>query len=598
MQQPPPPVMFDLLGERLVTHPRPSRLTGVVLAPVLLLTAHRSDSLLPWLACGVLASWFCAIMGAVTFARLIGSMAPLSFFGGSSENEALALAAALYIPPALIGALTPMTAMADAVERRKARTATGLMHLVPSTQRRMLLASAVAWALAFCAMTSRDLGSSFIALYAALLPAAALRLAPRSSAALAVSVALPFALTAAPIAVVFVDVLRGLGGRGDATLGGVPRWTADARVAAAVGLWTAVMASYITPVLATTERSVSATLRLCGCCVLLAVAAAAGRPPFDEAHPRPVMLTHVLDLTTAQSALVLASTAPGPPLRTLARSIATSFIGSAGARGAGNTLRHVCYDQANPPKPGPRGAAASSLAHALVIANPGAWCELSTTSRDGMAAQALSALQWRTPGLQLHTLYGRQERFPSGKVKPAGPLHAVVTLDPSTSARWTLALNPGLVVRYAMAEGNETHRRQPPCDASVAWSPVRRPPRQVVAATRLVWPVVRHSGGTSGAVFTLWLELRLNATPTAAVHTHMADVAATEPEVVAAAEEEDVEEAVPRKAEQAIRLSCDWSWNGETVAWKAASTALPRTASLFGKATLPQALAVTTELKL
>jgi hypothetical protein len=113
-----------------------------------------------------------------------------------------------------------------------------------------------------------------------------------------------------------------------------------------------------------------------------------------------------------------------------------------------------------------------------------------------------------------------------------------------------------------------------------------------------VWPVVRHSGGTSGAVFTLWLELRLNATPTAAVHTHMADVAATEPEVVAAAEEEDVEEAVPRKAEQAIRLSCDWSWNGETVAWKAASTALPRTASLFGKATLPQALAVTTELKL
>jgi hypothetical protein len=78
----------------------------------------------------------------------------------------------------------------------------------------------------------------------------------------------------------------------------------------------------------------------------------------------------------------------------------------------------------------------------------------------------------------------------------------------------------------------------------------------------------------------------------------MADVAATEREVVVAEEEDDVEEDVPpRKAEPAVRLSCDWSWNGETVAWKAASTALPRTASLFGKATLPQALAVTTELK-
>ena len=566
-----PPVMFDLAGT-MVVHPRPAKLAGALLAPALLVAASRHDRLLPWLSAAVLASWLAAILASVATARLLGSIAPMTFYACPSELEAYSRAAGLYAPPAVLGALTLMTAASDAVERRNARTSSGLMTLVPSTQRRLLLATALAHATAFCCLTLLDMGSSYISLYCSLLPGAALLLLP--SAALPVAVAVPASLFLAPIGFTTAEVMRGLVGRADASLGGAPKWGADAQLAGVIGLWTALLCSYVHPVIATREVHVTRTLTVCGMAFLLAVGAAAVlKHPFDDAHPRLVMLTHVLDTSSSHSALVLASLAPGPPLRSVARRISKSFVGSAGARGAGSTLKHVCYSGNDP-----ASHKASSLARSLVTANPGAWCELATTSRDGMAAQALSALQWRSPVLLLQTLANQ------GIDKPQ--LRAVVLLDPSTARRWALALNPVLVERYAAAFGNQTERLDPPGDAPLPWSPVLAVPPSITAMTRLTWPVVRHSGADGGGLVTLWLDLRLNTTLAEATNRLLADDG-----------EEADPDVRPRRPETALRLRADWT-DVETVAWRAARTALPRTVGLFGKATLPQMLAVVADLRL
>jgi hypothetical protein len=566
-----PPAMFDLAGT-MVVHPRPSPLAGALLAPALLYAASRYDRLLPWLTAAVLASWLASILAAVATARLLGSMAPMTFYAGPSQLEACSRAAGLYVPPAVLGALTLMTAAADAVERRNARTASGLMTLVPSTQRRLLLATALAHAAAFCFLALRNMGSSYIPLYCSLLPAAALLLLP--SAALPIAVALPASLFLAPVGFTMWEVMRGLVGRADASLGGGPKWGADAQIAGVIGLWTALLCSYLQPIIATREVHVTRTLTVCFTAFILAIGAAAVlKHPFDEAHPRLVMLTHVFDTSSSHSALVLASLAPGPPLRSVARRISKSFVGSAGARGAGSTLKHVCYSGDDP-----ASHKASSLATSLVTANPGAWCELATTSRDGMAAQALSALQWRSPALLLQTLTNQAIDQPQ--------LRAVVLLDPSTARRWALAMNPALVVRYAAAFGNQTERNAPPEDAPLPWSPVRAVPPSITAMTRLTWPVVRHSGAVGGGLVTLWLDLRLNTSLAEATNRLLADGG------------DEVDPDVrPRRPEPALRLRVDWT-DVETVAWRAASTALPRTVGLFAKATLPQMLAVVADLRL
>ena len=568
-----PPIMFDVAGT-MVVQPRPARLVGGLLAPAVLYAARRYDPFLPWLSAAVLASWLASILAAVATARLLGSLAPMTFYAAPTLVEAYGRALGLYVPPALLGSLTLMTAASDAVERRNARTAAGLMTLVPSTQRRLLLGTALAHALVFCLLTARNMGSSYIPLYCSLLPATALLLLP--SAALPLAVALPAALFLAPISFTCAEVIRGLVGRADASLGGAPTWAADAQLAGVIGLWTALLASYLHPVIATREAHVTRTLTACGALFLLAVGAAATlKHPFDDDHPRLVMLTHVLDTGSSHSALMLASLAPGPPLRSVARRMSKSFVGSAGARGAGSTLKHVCYNGNDP-----ASHQASSLAMSLVTANPGAWCELATTSRDGMASQALAALQWRPPVLSLHVVTNQP-----GKSE----LRAVVLLDPSTAKRWALSLNPSLVERYAAALGNQTGSLEPAVDVDIPWSPVRFAPPSITAMTRLTWPVLRHSGALGGGLVTLWLDLKLNTTLAEATLRLLADSPAE-------GEEADPD-ARPRRPEPALKLRADWA-DVETVAWRAASTAMPRTIGIFGKATLPQMLAVVADLRL
>jgi hypothetical protein len=429
-----------------------------------------------------------------------------------------------------------------------------------------------------------------------------------SSLLLAASLALPSALLA-PVAARLLEVCAGLGGRADASLGGAPPAAPDALVAAIVGAAAAAATSYVLPFIVTREAALRAAMGTCVLALALslgAAAAATSRAPdgaggFDAAHPRPMLLVHVLNVSAAAagaedseaSRIVLASLAPGP-LPPLAAALAASFRGAAGARGRGASAAVTCHDAT-------RNAddavlyAAHAAAPQLVTAHATAWCDIRVAH--SMAQQALAAAGGRAPALTFAPL------------APAAVAHAprrrVVRIDAGGATRWALSVNPDAVERYALAAGWHDEPaggeeseigddadarpaaalRAPPAWGApgappLGWTPARRSPgggggfTSGGASTSGRWPALRHAGGASAThAFTLWLDLR--------------------PSYVA------TRNGTAQEGEQTplllARLRADYT--AETPAWGAAAAALPPHAALFGKATLPQALALVADLR-
>jgi len=497
----PLPAFYDAFGT-LLTHARPSAGSALSLLAAAMLAVARTDPQAPLLACAVLLSWFTAPLAAAAFARCVASVAPLSFYSRP------ALAVCLYAPPAMLGAMSGLTALADALSAS---------HNPADAQARLMRATALAWSLLFAIAAAAGMGSSYLPLSFALFPGAALLTAP---AALPLALAWP-AMLLCNVGLGLVRVLSGLAGRSDATLGAAPVWMQDAMLAAAIGFLTALLTSYLTPLLVTREALLKRTLSACLLLALTAAVFACSVQPYDAAHPRPVMMTHVLDLHTERSAILLASLAPGA-LEPLAQAVAADFRSSAGQRGRGAGLTHDC--------------AATPLAALLTVEAHRA-CELRMVGASTMEAQARAA----APGMPRLTV-----------VRWIGDSQAVVHLDAGLASRWVLALNPERVTRYAIQAG--VHEADAPVDAPLGWALVVRPS----AGQGGRWPTLRHAGGADATCnFTLWL------------HVHGGEGTA-------------------------LRLRADHTV--ETVAWAGAKAALPRTAALFGKATLPQALAILTQL--
>jgi hypothetical protein len=278
-------------------------------------------------------------------------------------------------------------------------------------------------------------------------------------------------------------------------------------------------------------------------------------------------LTHMLDLKSGDSALLLASPAPGP-LQPLAAAL---------GQGLGDAFSHVCASEIEFEQP-TLPFAAMLTSHAVAA------CEFRAAdpSQGELAADAAAVA--RAAG-------GSNGALPSLSILRStafgnGTSRVVVALEAAGATRWALAFSPDRVVRYALAqrsaadggEYSNTLLDEPRVCSNwsneetvgkgcspLHWTPVMPPhPRLTVP-----WQVLRHAGGhVSGRSFLVWL---------------------------------DVKDSKPYGESGALlRMRADYhagTGGAEgTQLWRLAKKALPSAASVFGKASLPQALALFAEL--
>ena len=527
---------YNIFGHIMV-HERTPRHAA---APLITMLLYKRRAVLPALL-AVLLSWAAAPLSAAAFAVGFAPGSPLAFYARPY------LAALLYAPPALIGALSVHTGAADLLrgEDRSAAAAA-------AAEARLLEATALLWALFYAATSAKQLGGSFMPLYWALLPGLGLAsvrlLFPAASGAATLPLTLPLpAVLLAAVTWPLMDVVVGVAGRGDTTYGGATPWAADVSTAVAVGGITALASSYIMPLLVTRERALRSVMSAAVLCLAVAASLARTGAPFDAAHPRQVLLVHLHEGGPGgASRVVLAPMQTGEPLPTLAARLTSDFRGAAGARGRGATAVATCHVAGAPGAPPPPR---------LVTANLSTWCDLEIGISAG--EQALAIAGGATPSLALAA--------PPGGA--AMRMRRVVKLDAAGASRWALSVNPATVARFAVAPGWDHAELEPPPPGApgappLGWAPARLMP----PAFPVRWSVVRHAGGrTAGYHFTLWLELRPDA-----------DAARNGSAVLA-------------------RLRTDRT--AATPVFEAALAALPRTATLFAKASMPQALAFVTELR-
>ena len=251
------------------------------------------------------------------------------------------------------------------------------------------------------------------------------------------------------------------------------------------------------------------------------------------------------------SFLLLASPAPGL-LQSLADAMSASFVGSAGARGRGATLTSDC---AAAPK------ADASLYLDLVTTRVASGCVLHLAS-GSLGGQALVEAKGRTPSLLLDAEWAAPGKCAAdastGFSQPflcGSPSVQRVHFDPGVSTRWALSFNPRRVARFTIASGRAEGAA--PADAPLGWGDV--------AVDAPFWPVARHAGGGGAGKApvgaTVFVQLRGNSTLGVAVRARADSLA-------------------------------------ETPGFAAARAAVPPDATLFAKASLPQALAFLMELEL
>ena len=528
---------YNIFG-RIMVHERTPRHAA---APLITMLLYKRRVVLPALF-AVLLSWAAAPLSAVAFAVGFAPGSPLAFYARPY------LAPLLYAPPALIGALSVHTGAADLL-RGQDRSAAA----AAAAEARLLEATALLWAVFYAIASAMQLGGSFLPLYWALLPGlglASLRLFfPASTGAAALPLMLPLpAVLLAAMAWPLMDVVVGVAGRGDTTYGSAAVWAADMSAAMAVGGLTALASSYIMPLLVTRERALRAVLSSAVLCLAVAAALARTGAPFDAAHPRQLLLVHLHEGGAGgASRVVLAPMQTGEPLPALAAQLTADFRGAAGARGRGATAVAACHVAGAPGAPPPP---------LLVTANVSTWCDIEIGVSAG--EQALAAAGGASPSLALA----------APPDAGAMPRRRAVRLDAAGASRWALSINPAAVARFAVAPGWEhADQLEPPPPGAPGAPPLGWAPARVMPpAFPVRWSVVRHAGGrTAGSRFTLWLDLRPDA-----------DAAGNGSAVLA-------------------RLRTDRA--AATPVFEAALAALPRTATLFAKASMPQALAFVTELR-
>lgn len=559
----PAPVFYSLFG-RLIVHAPPSAAAAALAVLAFACAAGRRFGAAPLLLatfCTVI-SWLLAPIAVYAFTDrvLVPLGGPLLLYSMPGLGWRLLAAA----PVAGLASLLPAAAASDIVagvlgarralaSRGRAGNAEAVRaQAAAEAQSLLLCAAALVWGVFFVAAAYFQLGCVYLPLAWFALPALASLLPPMLGPGLPqlpLSQALitPAALLVG-VAQPFLAMLGGLGGRIDASLGGVGASSADAAANCVAAVFMSLFCSYLYPLLVRPAR-LRAAVAVCVLGAVAAVTVHSTSPPgaaFSPAFPRPVMLAHMLHLPSNRSALFLASPAPGD-IAPLAAALASAVPGLDVVR---------CFGAADEP-------AAQSVFATMLSAQAQAGCELRVGEEAAMAAQA-AALAGEAPSLRI------ARALPGGVV--------LVDVRPGSAVRWALAVNPSAVRRYALAfaDASAASDQPPRCDAAwtreameggcspLGWAPVPPPhPRQM-----LPWPVVRGAGGpaAAGRPMTLWLELL-------------------------GENEGECEDGEPL-----AKLRADWAAPG-TEAWGGAVAALRGAgAAMFGKASLPQATALFAEL--
>jgi len=571
----PAPVFYSLFG-RLIVHAPPSAAAAATAVLAFACAAGRHFGAAPLLLatfCTVV-SWLLAPIAVYAFTDrvLIPLGGPLLLYSMPGLGwrllavapvaglaSLLPAAAASDIAAGVLGARRALASRgragnAEAVRAQAAAEAQSLLLCAAAAEAQSLLlcAAALVWGVLFVAAAYFQLGCVYLPMAWFALPALTSLLPPLlrpglPQLPLSQALITPAALLTG-VAQPFLAMLGGLGGRIDASLGGVEASSADAAANCVTAVFVSLFCSYLYPLLVR-PALLRAAVAACVLGVIAAIAVHSTSLPgaaFTPAFPRPVMLAHMLHIPSNRSALFLASPAPGD-IAPLAAALASAVPGLDVVR---------CFGAADEP-------AAQSVFATMLSAQAKAGCELRVGEEAAMAAQA-AALAGEAPSLRI------ARALPGGVV--------LVDVRSGSAVRWALAVNPSAVRRYALAfaDASAAADQPPRCDAAwtreameggcspLGWAPVPPPhPRQM-----LPWPVVRGAGGpaAAGRPMTLWLEL---------LGENGGECGDGEP---------------------LAKLRADWAAPG-TEAWGGAVAALRGAgAAMFGKASLPQATALFAEL--